>query len=411
MTDAARVIIAGAGIGGLTAALALAKVGIAAIVLERRTALNEAGAGIQLSPNASGILFGLGLGPALMRHAVEPARLTVHDLARGRRLAEAPLGAGMRERFGAPYLAIARSDLHTILLDAVRSRTDTRLLVGRTALGAVSRDDSVQVAIETAGGQRDTLGGALLIAADGVGSRLRSTVEPGARPRLHGYHAWRTTISAEAVPEGVPRKETGLWLGRGCHLVHYPVAAGRQMNIVAVQRAAEPVSGWTEAGDSRQLNRAFLRAAAPIRALVAQAADWRIWSLQDLSPLRRWHAGRIVLLGDAAHPVLPFLAQGGALAIEDAAVLAQCLASLPSTTTALDAALAFYTEARRERATRVQRAAQLNGRVYHLPAPLSIGRNLMMARLGGRLIDRYDWLYGWTPAELGDPSEHRIAAA
>lgn len=390
-------IIAGAGIGGLAAALALREAGVPAILVEKRTALHETGAGIQLSPNASNVLLALGLGPALMRHAVEPKCVTVRALRGGARLSQLQLGEAMRARYGAPYLVIARSDLHTLMLDALRGRGAGRILAGRTVTSASTSGNRALVRLARGNGAEEELEAGLVLGADGVWSRLRDGFG-GQPPRYRGYHAWRAVIPAGALPARLSPCETGLWLGRGRHLVHYGVAGGRAVNIVAVIPSREPLPEWSHQADPALLRRAFQNADPRVQELLENASDWRIHALHDAPPPARLSSGRIALLGDAAHPVLPFLAQGGALAIEDAATLACLVGEAAFAGMKLERALEMYGAARRARAIRVQQHARRNGRIYHLPAPFSLARDFAMRRMGGDgVLARYDWLYGWKP--------------
>jgi salicylate hydroxylase len=390
----ASAAIVGAGIGGLTAALALSARGHAVSVIERRTAFSEAGAGIQLSPNASRILIDLGLGAALQRAAGEPARVTIRALRDARAIGEVALGGFMRQRFGAPYYVIHRASLQTILLDAVRARADIRLLVGRRAISIESSPDQATVTTESAGGAYETVQADLVVGADGIRSLARAAVGDRREPLYRGVAAWRATIPHDRVPAELAADETGLWLGRAGHVVHYPLAAGRLLNIVALQRRPEMVEGWSAPGRREELLEYFAGAAPVVQRLLAIPPDWALWSLFDL-PVRRMASDRVALLGDAAHPVLPFLAQGAALAIEDAAVLAAALARHPENPRA---ALASYAAARRRRARRIQAHARRNGTIFHASGLVALARDRMMRRLGPEgMAQRYAWIYGWTP--------------
>lgn len=392
MSRSDPILIVGAGIGGLTAALALQRKGLAVTLLEQRTGFAEAGAGIQLSPNASRVLTDLGLAPALARYANEPEQIVIRSMHDGRRIGTVPLGRAMRERHGAPYLAILRADLHTVLLDQARACAGIRLLVGRRVVKVATADGEAVLDVETEGGQRAVLRTPLAIGADGLWSVVREAVGGAAEPRFRNYSAWRAMARREAAPRELQGNDTGLWLGRDAHAVHYPVA-GRLINLVIVGRSEAPLAEWSTAGDGKALIACLPPMVKPLRALVESADDWRVWSLFDLAPQRRWSRGRLTLLGDAAHPVLPFLAQGAALAIEDAAVLAALVAAGRDR---IEDALRDYERARRARASRVQREARRNGRIYHLGETLAPGRDIAMRVLGPeRMANRYDWLYGW----------------
>jgi salicylate hydroxylase len=384
------VAVVGAGIGGLTTALALGRAGHRVTVVERRTGFAEAGAGLQLSPNASRQLIAWGLGAALRRVAGEPERVVIRATRSGRTIGGIALGPLMRERFGAPYWVVHRADLQTILLDAVRALPNVRLGLGRSVDNLSQGERGAVLALATAGGARETLEADCIVGADGLWSSVRSALGDTRKPAFRGFVAWRTTIPRAQAPTGLNGNETGLWLGPRHHVVHYPVSGGRDLNIVAIERRRDPVEGWSAPGAPDDLLARFGSTASLLRDLLARPTSWMQWSLFDL-PVRGMADGRVALLGDAAHPVLPFLAQGAALAIEDAAAL---VAALNANGGDVPSALWSYERERLPRARTVQRHARLNGWAYHRGGLLAFGRSLVFRKLGPEgLTERYGWLY------------------
>ena len=383
-----RVLIAGGGIGGLTTAIALERNGMGAVVIERSRFADETGAGIQLGPNATRALRGLGALDAVEAVAFKPDALQLYDGVSGAGLASMPLGSDAETRYDAPYLTLHRADLHAGLLAACRGTGAIEL---RDDFDVTEVDMLADHVIATSANEAE-VEGSCLIAADGLWSGFRRRIAPDVDLRFSGATAWRALLPRADVPAPFDSPDVGLWLGPRSHLVHYPVRGGRDLNIVAVVEGGTAKQGWNRRAEREELLPAVDRWAAPAKGLLEMVETWRCWSLFRLKPLRRWSDGRIALLGDAAHPVLPYLAQGAALAIEDAVTLAVSLKECKA-----DPLLAFarYEQLRRHRTDRVQREAARNGRLYHLRGPLASARNFMLKQRGSEaLLQIFDWVYG-----------------
>jgi salicylate hydroxylase len=389
-----NVLIAGAGIAGLATALALARNGRAVTLLEKRAENSEEGAGIQIGPNGMRILEELGVTPFLEGKIAWPEGIRVMDGLTGKRLTTFPLGRDIAARHGAPYGVLHRGDLHDALRSAVAKLPAVTLRHGCSVIAAQSQPESVTVKL--AGGE--ALTGALLIGADGIWSTLRKTVMGAAALTFTGKCAMRAVIPIDAAPSGISNSDTTIWLRPAAHVVHYPVRGGRELAIVAIFDDIALGETWSQIVDP-ELVSARIRSFPPaLRELLQQPAQWRQWSLYTPSAPFPWIADRVTLIGDAAHPPLPFLAQGGVMALEDAIVLAELLKSV--SVHDMPAVLCEFERVRRPRTSRVMEASAKNGRAYHLDGMMRRARNAILAATPPQIFMRqYDWLYGWTVAD------------
>ncbi len=387
----ANIVIAGAGIAGLAAALALARTGRAVTLLERRSENFEEGAGIQIGPNGMRILEALGVTPFLEGKIAWPEGIRVMDGLTGKRLATLPLGREIAARHGAPYGVLHRGDLHEALRSALATMTSVTLHNGCNVIAAQSHPQTVT--IELADGK--TITGALLIGAEGIWSTLRKTAMGAAPLTFTGKCAMRAVIPIDAVPSGISTTDTTIWLRPAAHVVHYPVRGGRELAIVAIFDDRALGETWSQIVDPELVSARIQSFPPALRELLQQPAQWRQWSLYTPAAPFPWIAGRVALIGDAAHPPLPFLAQGGVMALEDAVVLAELLKS--ASVNEMPARLRDFERIRRPRTTRVMEASAKNGRAYHLDGMMRRARNAVLTATPPHLFMRqYDWLYGWS---------------
>ena len=398
MAAARTIIVAGAGIGGLTAALSLAAKGFRVIVLEKAERLEEAGAGLQLSPNATRILVDLDLRSRLTPRAVTPEAINIMSARAGGQITRLPLGEAAGLRAGAPYWVMHRADLQGALQAAVNDHPSIDLRLGWQFEDVTSHAKGLTV-VQRRGDARQQELAVALIGADGIWSAVRNHLFPEVQPQFSGLIAWRGTLDATTLPREYTSPRVQLWMGPDAHLVAYPISAGRQINVVAIVPGTWNRPGWSTPGDANELKNAFAsqRWPATARMLIGAVDGWRRWALFTLPDLGEWTDGAIALLGDAAHAMLPFAAQGAGMAIEDAAVLAKCLSESPGDSIAgIPATLKRYGRLRRGRVLRVQRAARQQGRIYHLTGPLALARDLAIKAMGPqRMLARQDWIYDW----------------
>lgn len=374
-------VIAGAGIAGMTLALALAKFGATVVVLERSPTIQEFGAGLQISPNARRVLDRLGLSDAIDQVSLEPEALDVYAQGGQHPLVSMELGAIMRERFGAAYAVMHRGDLANLLYKACRRFANIDILFGVRGWDVVSHARGVTVAIDEANGQSRTARADGFIGADGVHSQTRLGLLDGPTAQYRNRIAWRTLVPRESIGGQIAMDRVSVFFGSGFHLVCYPLPHRGQVNLALFMPGAIPPEGAQPR----------LRHAGPrVEALLTAAADsWTAWPMYTVdTPL--WHQGNIGIIGDAAHAMVPFQAQGAAMGIEDAATLAPLLMGTESAETALSR----YADIRQPRARRVAALSAENGRIFHMAWPFSLARNIVMRLQGPRgHLKRLAWVY------------------
>lgn len=389
---APRIAVVGGGIGGLTLALALRDVGLDSVVYEAAPELREVGAGLQIGPNASRVLHHLGLADPLDAVAVRPATGDLRRWEDASILTSQPLGDTVLDAYGSPYLHLHRVDLHMVLIDAVGA---DRVALDKRCTGVEERRDGVHLSFSDG----TTVVADMVVGADGIHSTVRSELHGPERPRFSGGAAWRGLVPAESVAHlDLPVVSTAT-LGPDRHFVHYFVSAGRLVNWVGVAPTQEwTLESWTEPGELGEALADFAGWNSTVLGLIEAMRGSTVyrWALYDRDPLPTWGEGRITLLGDACHPMLPFMAQGAAQAIEDAAVLAGSLASIDDVPTALRR----YEDLRRERTARVQLAARDNEQMFHLPdGPQQQARDSRLAEASA--THRNAWLFDYDAVAIG----------
>ncbi len=402
-----QALISGGGIGGLAAALACTRAGWEVRLFERALQFSEVGAGIQLGPNVTRILHGWDLVGALARIAAFPDRLQVRSAVSGRELGVLPLGAATVQRYGAPYATVHRADLHQMLLAQVQQRTDATLKLNyRLARFTQTGDAATVQGLQSCGQQAEIWGpqveGDALIGADGLWSPVRQWLLGDGPPRVTGHLAYRALLPQSSLPERLRSQQITAWLGPNLHVVQYPVRGGEWLNVVGILQGRldsasnADLDNWDHATNAQALRSALAGACAPLQDLVHAIDAWRLWVLCDRPPMQgaqQQAVGRVALLGDAAHPMRPYLAQGAGMAIEDAAELERALGLALDPALDVTIVLARYALNRWRRNAQVQARAIRNGQIFHADGLLRWGRDAALNVLGERLLD-LPWLYG-----------------
>ncbi|GAA2267732.1 FAD-dependent monooxygenase [Streptomyces amakusaensis] len=389
MEETMRILVAGGGIGGLATAISLAAQGHRVTVLERRDDFAELGAGIQLGPNAFHALDRLGAGQAVRDRAVFIDELRFMDATTGRQVVRMPLTGPYRERFGNPYAVVHRGDLYQPLLDACRASDAVELVPGQSVVRYEQTED--EVTVHTAAGS--TFTGDALIGADGIRSSVRGQLVGDGEPRVSGHTIYRSVIPMERVPEELRWNSVTLWAGPKWHFVHYPIGGGRFLNLAATRDDAAPdaLVGVPAARD--HVLAEFPEMSDAARRLLELGEEWKTWVLCDRDPVENWTDGRVALLGDAAHPMLQYAAQGACMALEDAVVIGDLLVGDGQD---VPARLEKYNAQRRDRTAKTQLVArEMGSQLYHPAGERAAARNDMLSALGAEdLYDKVSWLHG-----------------
>jgi 3-hydroxybenzoate 6-monooxygenase len=387
MTQRLPMLIVGGGIGGLAAALALSRKGLRVELIEQAPQFKEIGAGIQLGPNVFHMFEVLGLTEGMSALAVFPENLIMMDSVTGTEVTRIPLLHEFRKKFKYPYAVIHRADLHRVLLDACRRSKEIKLVTSQKVVRIEEPADRVIAHTET--GERYE--GCGLIGADGLWSTIRQMVVGDGKPQVAGHITYRAVLPTSEMPPELRWWSMVIWAGEKVHLVQYPVRGGELFNLVAVFHSARYEEGWDSFGDPAELHERFAKTCEPVRTLLGKIESWRMWVLCDRPPIKSWSRGRITLLGDAAHPMLQYLAQGACMAIEDSV----CLANKVEDEGDLPAAFRAYQDARYLRTGRVQIMARVYGELYHASGVGRELRNLMLvSRTPDQAFESMEWLYG-----------------
>ncbi|MDT8991049.1 FAD-dependent monooxygenase [Curvibacter sp. APW13] len=391
-----RITIVGGGIGGMATALALARAGQRSLLLERASAFSEVGAGIQLGPNVVRLLRDWGLMERLKAVAHFPQVLRARHALSGAVLGEKPLGSDTERRYGAPYATIARADMHGLLVAGVSQAGSTEMRLGQEVTSVTQDERAVHLQVRHPDADHTQMVDTkVLVGADGVWSRVRANVMRSGGPRQTGHLAYRAMVPMDSLPLNLRPDGVTAWLGPDFHVVQYPVRAGEWLNVVAIVHGDPPgeLSDWDHSANATDLQLMLGQAHPALRDLIYAIPQWRLWALCDRPPMRgpeEHGLGRVVLVGDAAHPMRPYLAQGACMAIEDAHALARHLSDRRHAH--VHQALAAFSKERWPRNARVQARSIRNGEIYHAKGVVQMARDIALRVAAPRLMD-VPWLY------------------
>jgi 2-polyprenyl-6-methoxyphenol hydroxylase-like FAD-dependent oxidoreductase len=389
------VLVAGGGIGGVAAALALVREGYRVQVFEQAPEIGEIGAGIQLGPNAFHAFDALGVGEKTRSRSVFTDYMVMHDAMDGYQVGKIPTDEHFRQRFGNPYAVIHRADVHLSLLEGAQESGQVEIFT-RTRIDQIEQDAG-SVTVQSADGQRFT--GAALIAADGVKSVVREKLV-GDPARVTGHVVYRAVVDKKDFPDELKWNAASIWVGPNCHLVHYPLRGGEQYNVVVTFHSRQQEEWGVTEGSKEEVQSYFEGILPKARQLINLPKSWKRWATADREPIGQWTFGRITLLGDAAHPTTQYMAQGACMALEDAVTLGQalrvCAHDWPR-------ALDLYQHSRIARTARIVLSGREMGRIYHAKGVERLVRNdLWRGRSPERFYDAMQWLYGWNVSNCLD---------
>ena len=393
------VLVAGGGIGGLAAALALTRQGFNVKVLEQAPEIGEIGAGIQLGPNAFHAFDALGVGDKARSRAVYTDFMVMHDAIDEYQVGKIPTGEAFLKRFGNPYAVIHRADVHLSLLEGALE-TGRVEFVTSTRVTAIAQDDQGVTLTDQNGKEHR---GLALIGADGVKSVVREQFV-GDPARVTGHVVYRAVVEREDFPKDLQWNAASIWVGPNCHLVHYPLRGGEQYNVVVTFHSRQQEEWGVTDGSKEEVQSYFQGICAKARQLIDLPKSWKRWATADREPIGQWSFGKVTLLGDAAHPTTQYLAQGACMALEDAVTLGEALKTHNN-----DFVKAFdmYQKARVARTARIVLSAREMGRIYHAKGVERLIRNdLWRGRTPERFYDAMEWLYGWNVSNCLDAAHH-----